>query len=382
VYYRFKKTGIIIISCLVAVFLGTGCTQSEKPQDIVIGVAWPFATNNDLFSEGIDLAVREINENGGINGRELKLLKADDGAELEKGLKIAQSFAENKEIRAVIGHRNSFISIPASAIYEQAGLVMLSPASTAPGLTQNGYKHIFRCIPGDDEIARQMAVYLAGQGYRRMVIVYSDDSYGTGLANSFEDQAKAQGITIVDRFDNYTGLEDLKRLHNKWQAFGFDGIFIAENMPEAAQFIFDAGQAGINVPFFGGNTLESPLLSSIGGKAAEGTIVGSVFNPNIDRPEVKSFVLGLINYEKYGIIFLSEDGKEYGRFLLERHNVVEKFLKSLGIKENLLTETELVEHNISKNTMERINKLNEILEAHPEIIKEFENFNNRKNECK
>lgn len=291
-YYRFKKTGIIIISCLVAVFLGTGCTQSEKPQDIVIGVAWPFATNNDLFSEGIDLAVREINENGGINGRELKLLKADDGAELEKGLKIAQSFAENKEIRAVIGHRNSFISIPASAIYEQAGLVMLSPASTAPELTQNGYKHIFRCIPGDDEIARQMAVYLAGQGYRRMVIVYSDDSYGTGLANSFEDQAKAQGITIVDRFDNYTGLEDLKRLHNKWQAFGFDGIFIAENMPEAAQFIFDAGQAGINVPFFGGNTLESPLLSSIGGKAAEGTIVGSVFNPNIDRPEVKSFVLG------------------------------------------------------------------------------------------
>lgn len=291
-YYRFKKTGIIIISCLVSVFLGTGCTQSEKPQDIVIGVAWPFATNNDLFSEGIDLAVREINENGGINGRELKLLKADDGAELEKGLKIAQSFAENKEIRAVIGHRNSFISIPASAIYEQAGLVMLSPASTAPELTQNGYKHIFRCIPGDDEIARQMAVYLAGQGYRRMVIVYSDDSYGTGLANSFEDQAKAQGITIVDRFDNYTGLEDLKRLHNKWQAFGFDGIFIAENMPEAAQFIFDAGQAGINVPFFGGNTLESPLLSSIGGKAAEGTIVGSVFNPNIDRPEVKSFVLG------------------------------------------------------------------------------------------
>lgn len=290
--YRLKKIGIIIISCLVTVFLGTGCAQSEKPQDVVIGVAWPFAANNDLFNEGIDLAVKEINENGGINGRELKLLKADDGAELEKGLKIAQSFAENKAIQAVIGHRNSFISIPASAIYEQAGLVMLSPASTASGLTQNGYKHIFRCIPSDDEIARQMAVYLAGQGHRRMVIAYSDDSYGTGLANSFEDQAKTQGITIVDRFDNYTGLEDLKRLHGKWQAFGFDGIFIAENMPEGAQFIFDAGQAGIHVPFFGGNTLESPLLSSIGGKAAEGAIVGSVFNPNLNRPEVESFVLG------------------------------------------------------------------------------------------
>jgi len=90
--------------------------------------------------------------------------------------------------------------------------------------------------------------------------------------------------------------------------------------------------------------------------------------------------LGLIRYEKYGIIFLSEEGKEYGKFLLERHNVVEKFLKSLGIKENLLTETELVEHNISKNTMERINKLNRILEAHPEIISEFENFNSSTDE--
>jgi DtxR family Mn-dependent transcriptional regulator len=89
--------------------------------------------------------------------------------------------------------------------------------------------------------------------------------------------------------------------------------------------------------------------------------------------------LGLICYEKYGIIFLTDDGKEYGRFLLERHNIVEKFLKSLGIKENLLTETELVEHNISKNTMERINKLNQILEAYPEIIGEFETFNNQVN---
>jgi len=85
--------------------------------------------------------------------------------------------------------------------------------------------------------------------------------------------------------------------------------------------------------------------------------------------------LGLICYEKYGIIFLTDDGKEYGRFLLERHNVVEEFLKSLGIKENLLTETELVEHNISKNTMERIKKLNRILEAYPEITGEFETFN-------
>ncbi|MHB9094534.1 MAG: ABC transporter substrate-binding protein [Eubacteriales bacterium] len=285
-----KRMIQIIILCTVIFLLLTGCTQSEKSNEIVIGVAWPFATNNNLFNEGIDLAVREINSSGGINGRKLRLLKADDGSELVKGMAIAQSFAENKEIQAVIGHRNSFISIPASTIYDNAGLVMLSPASTAPDLTKNEYKHIFRNIPSDDEIARQLASYLAKQGYRRMAIYYSDDSYGTGLANSFEDHAKSQGITIVDRFSYYTSLEDLRRLHIKWQAYGLDGIFIAKTLPGGSQFIFDAGQAGIKVPFSAGNALDSPLLSEKGGKAAEGTIIGSVFNPYINRPEVKRFV--------------------------------------------------------------------------------------------
>lgn len=288
----FKKNTMcrIIILCTAIFLLLTGCTQLEEKNEIVIGVAWPFETNNNLFNEGIDLAVREINSSGGIKGRELRLLKADDQSELEKGLAIAQSFAENKEIQAVIGHDNSFISIPASDIYDQAGLVMLSPASTAPELTQHRYEHIFRNIPSDDEIARQLAMYLAEQGYQRMVIYYSDDSYGTGLANSFEDHAREQGISIVDRFSYYTSREDLKRLYQRWQAFGFDGIFIANTLSGGGRFIADAGQAGIDVPFIAGNTLDSPLLSEIGGKAAEGTIIGSVFNPDLDSPEVKSFV--------------------------------------------------------------------------------------------
>ncbi|ATW28744.1 branched chain amino acid ABC transporter substrate-binding protein [Candidatus Formimonas warabiya] len=268
----------------------TGCTQPAEPQEIVIGVVWPFAADNDLFNEGIDLAVKEINASGGINGKELKLLKEDDGSEVVKGIAIAESLAENKSVRAVIGHRNSFVSIPAAAIYEQAGLTMLSPASTAPELTQNNYRHIFRDLPGDEEIARQLANHLAGQGLRRLVIYYSADAYGTGLANSFEDAAKLLGITIVDRFNYYSGPEELKRLHSRWQAFGFDGVFIASSLPGGARLIADAGQIGIDGPFAAGNALDAPELAAIGGKAAAGTVVGSVFDPGSDRPEVQRFV--------------------------------------------------------------------------------------------
>jgi len=84
--------------------------------------------------------------------------------------------------------------------------------------------------------------------------------------------------------------------------------------------------------------------------------------------------LGLIKYEKYGIIILTEYGKEVGRYLLNRHKIIEEFLKTIGINDNLLVETELIEHNISSNTLENIKMLMEFLVSSPEIIKRFEEF--------
>lgn len=335
-----KKTLMyqIIILCIVTFLLLTGCGKLVDHKDIVIGVAWPFTTDNSRFNEGIDLAVRDINRSGGINGRQLRLVKEDDGSELVKGMAIAQSFAENKEIQAVIGHRNSFVSVPASAIYDNAGLVMLSPASTAPDLTKDEYKYIFRNIPSDDEIARQLAIYLAKQGHRRMVIFYSDDSYGTGLANSFEDHARSLGITIVDRFSYYNGVEDLKRLNLRWRAYGMDGIFIANTLAGGSRFIFDAGQAGIEVPFIAGNALDSPLLAQQAGKASEGTIIGSAFNPDINRPEVKSFVAEFLkeykespsSYAALGYDAVKMLAAAIGKSDLQNRSTVAKELRTLG----------------------------------------------------
>lgn len=87
--------------------------------------------------------------------------------------------------------------------------------------------------------------------------------------------------------------------------------------------------------------------------------------------------LGLLKYERYGIIILTETGREIGRYLLNRHSIIEKFLKTIGINENLLVETELIEHNISSNTLGNIKILNEFFEKKPEMLKMFEEFKNR-----
>lgn len=84
--------------------------------------------------------------------------------------------------------------------------------------------------------------------------------------------------------------------------------------------------------------------------------------------------LGLLNYQKYGVIILTDKGKQIGEFLLKRHYIIETFLKSIGINQNVLAETELIEHSISIHTLQTIDLLNKFLATNPEITEKFEHF--------
>jgi Mn-dependent DtxR family transcriptional regulator len=100
---------------------------------------------------------------------------------------------------------------------------------------------------------------------------------------------------------------------------------------------------------------------------------------NVRAPSASKIVqklakLGLINYEKYGIIQLTESGKDLGEFLLNRHRILETFLNKIGVKDAVLKDTEMVEHHISMETFECIEIFNEFLEQNPEILKKFNIF--------
>lgn len=84
--------------------------------------------------------------------------------------------------------------------------------------------------------------------------------------------------------------------------------------------------------------------------------------------------LGLLNYRKYGIILLTENGREIGKFLLERHRIIECFLRNLGVGASILEETELIEHNITAPTLHKIEMLNNFFENNPDFLKKFEQF--------
>lgn len=102
---------------------------------------------------------------------------------------------------------------------------------------------------------------------------------------------------------------------------------------------------------------------------------------NVQAPSATKMVqklthLGLLDYKRYGIIFLTENGTEIGKFLLLRHNIIKTFFENLGVKDNLLVETELVEHNISDSTLQNMDSMNKFFKTNPDILKNFEKFKN------
>lgn len=296
------KIASILIMMLIVVNL-TGCdafkTESqlrelraqEATGNIVIGVAWPLESLSSKFREGVELACKTVNDDGGINGREIEMRFVDDGSSVTKGLTVAQEFVNDLDVVAVIGHYNSYISLPASTVYNNGGIIMFTPSSTAPELTERNIPLLFRNIPTDHEFGRQLAGFAQKKGFQKVMIYYINNSYGRGLANAFEDRAGELELSIIDRlsYDGGSYHEFLQALE-KWKYDEYDAIFLAGTIPEAAHFIKTIRDRGVTVPVFGGDGLDNYGLIDEAGKSAEGVMVASVYNLDNDSPENRKFL--------------------------------------------------------------------------------------------
>lgn len=254
--------------------------------EIVIGVV----ENEESALQAIEMAVAEINSAGGVLGRPLRVELSDDQSSIARGKNIAQTFAHDPNLVAVIGHNTSSVSVPASAIYEFGGLLMLSSSATAPRLTEQGFHLIFRNIPSDTIVGERVTEHMAEEGYRRVVILAARDDYGRGLGNAVEATARGLGITVVDRASYRIGETDFVERIADWQKLDFDLIFIAGNAADAGYFIAQARRAGMAQQILGSDGIISSDLWRIAGDLANGIHVISYFHPEEERPQVQQFV--------------------------------------------------------------------------------------------
>lgn len=262
--------------------------------DVDIAVVWPWAEQPGVrFGDGIQMALDEVNAGGGVDGRAVRVLRFDDRASVDHARLVAERLSANPDIVSVIGHLQSYVSVPAAAIYDLSGLVMISPAATDPALTSEGYTRVFRTTFTDHTVGRRMADFAMSRGYHRIAICYIRDTYGRDLANAFEERATEIGLSVVAR-QSYDGSgvvndQTFEPVFKDWKGTEMDAIFLAGEVPSAAQFIAGARREGFHVPIIGGDALNSPVLMQLAGAAAEGTVVPSVFHPDEPRPEASRF---------------------------------------------------------------------------------------------
>jgi branched-chain amino acid transport system substrate-binding protein len=279
-------------------------SQAKENEQIVVAVAWPWEARAELlFAQGLEMALEEVNAGGGIGGRPLITLRVDDHESVNEGRLAAQRLADNPAVMAVIGHLQSHVTVPAAAIYDAAGLVLVAPAATNADLTNQGFSRVFRACFVDRDVGIQMADYAKAQGYKRIAIYYVRSIYGQALASAFEARAGEIGSINVVARDAHGAEQDfaggsMQPLLSRWGQLDADAIFLAGEVPSAGQIIAEIRRSGLEIPVFGGDAMSSPALIQVGGEAVEGTVVATFFHPGEPRPEVQAFVEAFT--ERYG----------------------------------------------------------------------------------
>ena len=168
----------------------------------VAPLSGPIAHLGKDNENGARMAIEELNAKGvTIGGKKVKfeLLAEDDAADPKQGTAAAQKLVDQK-VKGVVGHLNSGTSIPASKIYSDAGIPQISPSSTNPKYTRQGFKTTFRVVADDVQLGGTLGRYAVQKLNAKAIAVIDDrTAYGQGVADEFEKAAKAAGATIVGR---------------------------------------------------------------------------------------------------------------------------------------------------------------------------------------
>jgi branched-chain amino acid transport system substrate-binding protein len=205
-------------------------------------------------------------------------------------LRLAKKVAKDTSVAAVIGHRSSANAIPASIMYEYYGLLYVSPSASNNNLTNHAFAYTFRTIPYDRYVSHKTAVFMRKQGHRNIAIIDDSGVYGKGLADGVMESIGDLGMTTVVRRHYIPGKTNFKQMCAELTHHEFDAVFLGGILPSAAEFIREARQMGLTQCVYGGTAMDSLELTSIAGHAANGTIVPTWFNSELDNPQTSRFV--------------------------------------------------------------------------------------------
>jgi len=258
-----------------------------------------------------------------IGGKEVKfaLVPEDDQADPKVGTTVAQKLVDAKVV-GVVGHLNSGTSIPASSIYNQAGIPMISGSATNPKLTEQGFKGVFRVVGRDDQQGPAIASYLASERKPKVVAVIDDaTAYGEGIANEVDKTLKAAGVKVLPREKGTDKTADWKAVLTKIKGENPDAVFYGGMDATAGPLVKQGRELGIQAVFSFGDGACTDKMKELAGDAAEGMLCSQAGIP--PQAASKSFL------EAYKARF-NVDPILYAPFTYDSTNLFIEAIKKAG----------------------------------------------------
>ncbi len=245
--------------------------------DLPVGLAGPLTGADASFGEqmrrGARMAVADINAAGGVLGQKLELVEGDDQCDPKQAVEVANQMAA-KGVKVVIGHFCSGSSIPASDVYAEENIVMISPGSTNPLLTEAAKPNVFRVCGRDDQQGRIAGQYVADHFTGRNVAIVDDkQAYSVGLTKEMRRALNAAGMQeVVDDKIN-PGERDYFAILTKLKRDHVDLLYYGGYQTEAGLLVRQMRELGMDTVLMGGDGLVTRDFWTITGAGGNGTLM-------------------------------------------------------------------------------------------------------------
>ena len=266
------------ISRLFAAMAMAGVASYSMAADTIkIALAGPVtgavAQYGDMQFIGAKMAIEQINKAGGVNGAQLEGVVYDDACDPKQAVAVANKIV-NDEVKFVVGHLCSSSTQPASDIYEDEGILMITAASTSPELTSRGYKLIFRTIGLDSLQGPTAGAYIADHiKPKTIAVIHDKQQYGEGIASAVKQTLESKGVKVAMFEGINAGDKDYSSVIAKLKQANVDFVYFGGYHPELGLLLRQSSEKGLKARFMGPEGVGNKEVSAIAGPASEGLLV-------------------------------------------------------------------------------------------------------------
>ncbi|MGF6743833.1 ABC transporter substrate-binding protein [Paraburkholderia atlantica] len=276
--------------------LSLSAVSSAAPasgEPVFFGVSGPLTGPNAQYGAqwkaGFDLALDEINRDGGIDGHPLQYVFEDSQSDPRQAVAIAQKFVDDKRIVIELGDFSSPASMAASPIYQRAGLVQLGFTNSHPDFT-NGGDFIWSPSVSQADAQPLLADLTVKQGFRRVAVLFQNTDWGRASKDVFVKAAAARGAQVIAAEGYQPNDKDFRATLLRVRDTKPDALVLISYYSDGAQIVRQARTSGITLPIVAASSVYSPKFMELGGDAVNGVTTNTSFFPGDRSPEVQRFV--------------------------------------------------------------------------------------------